>query len=108
MALPSWLMERAIPNWSNCFAFDALMYACCDQTPGLLFAKTYTAPDWGAELFAWLPPIPVALLASPYAPTAIVAPSPLMASPKPKLSNGSVFDAFTYPIAAIMPLVTIA
>jgi hypothetical protein len=55
----------------------------------------YTAPLVFAELSLWSPPVPVAALFSPQAPTASVAPSPESATELPNWSNSPVFEAFT-------------
>lgn len=56
--------------------------------------NTYTAPAPLAELSAWLPSMPVALLDSFRAPTARVLPSPDSATLSPKRS-WPVLDALT-------------
>src|SRR5687768_12596706 len=85
-------------------ALEALRYACCVHVLPAR-AKMYTAPEDCAELSAWLPLTPVALLSSAFALTAIVLPSSLIDrekpnwSPSPKASPSPaspVLDALTY------------
>ncbi len=56
---------------------------------------TNAAPASGAELFDLSPPTVTAAEASPFAPTANVAPSDDSATEQPKESSASVLGAFT-------------
>src|SRR5262245_41318170 len=84
------------PNRSRPSGFDALRYACCDQTPAVRW-KTYAAPAAGAALFAWSPFTPGALLSSFDAPTTIV--SPKIATATPNWSFEAVFEALRYAVS---------
>ena len=72
------LTDTEKPNLSFASAFDSLRYASCIQLPDPSFLNTYTAPESAAELSALalssVLVMPVWLLSSCSAPTAIVSP----------------------------------
>src|SRR5258705_13164535 len=70
------------PSRSPASVCAPFRYACCVHVAPAR-VNTYVAPALAAELSAWLPLTPRALLASVGAPTAIVLPSSLKVTDQP-------------------------
>ena len=92
---PSALSAIASPNWSPFSAFDALMYACCDQTPGAL-RKDVGGASGRCQVVQLITADAGRVTVFSAAPTASVVPSPLRATARPNASLVSVFDALMY------------